>query len=337
MSKQCENVQNNVIDYLLGILNTDDSDQVNKHIHRCPECRQYKQALENENHALMQFSKNVKGNMEARQDKVIHALNDASQMTYTQKLPLWRIIMKNNKTKFAAAVLLIAMLVGISQVGGTRAAFAQTTRFVRTTLAGLKEFVSEMKSRESQGHINESKLPPAKFDKRSSDIQGHIIVAKITEFLVVGKQEALQDFCTNENIEWTLSENNPSMWYARLDDVKTGHFNDFAGSCDDLQLRASPQLMIKEGQEGKVGILGDQDENAVALAFSATIMENNEIVRLSFSFLSGQSGFEIPNLLIKKSEAILFRYVKTADAQDRDAETENIVFVLVQIEARSPT
>ena len=342
MDSHCEKIQNQLTDDILGILSADEYENVNEHVNRCPNCRQYKQALEEENRALMEFGEKVKETMEARQDRVIHALNNASQMTYKQKLSLWRIIMKNNKTKFAAAVLLIAVVVGISQVGGARAAFAQTTRFVRTTLAGLKAFVSEMRSREPVGYIDESKLPPAKSVRPVPDVQGTIISSKIKELAVVGEQNVLQDFFKSENVEWIQSENNANMWYAKLDPIKTEHFTDFASTCEDLQLKSSPRLMLLEGQEGTIGSLSAQDEDAVALALVATVLEDDEGIELSLSFLRGHSGFEMPSLRIEIDEAVLFRFVKTTDTKESendgsDADTENVIYVLLQIEVRSST
>ena len=342
MDNRCENIQNRLADDILGILGADDCGDVNKHVNQCPNCRRYKQALEEENRVLMEFGENVKETMKARQDKVIHALNNASQMTYKQKLPLWRIIMKNNKTKFAAAVLLIAVLVGISRVGGARAAFAQTTRFVRTTLAGLRAFVSDMRSREPVGYIDESKLPPAKSVRQVPDVQGTIISAKIKELAVVREQNVLQDFFKSENVEWIQSENNANMWYARLDHIKTERFTDFASTCEDLQLKSSPRLMLLEGQEGTIGSLSAQGEDAVALALVATVLEDDKGIELSLSFLRGHSGFEIPSLRIEIDEAVLFRLVKTTDTKESendgsDADTENVIYVLLQIEVRSPT
>ena len=342
MDSHCEKIQNQLADNILGILSADEYENVNEHVNRCPDCRQYKQALEEEHHALMEFDENVKETLAARRDRLIHALNNASQMTFKEKSPLWRIIMKNNKTKFAAAVLLIAVLVGMSQVGGARAAFAQTTRFVRTTLAGLRAFVSEMRSREPVGYIDESKLPPAKSVRPVPDVQGTIISSKIKELAVVGEQNVLQDFFKSENVEWIQSDNNANMWYARLDHIKTERFTDFASSCEDLQLKSSPRLMLLEGQKGTIGSLSAQDEDAVALALVATVLEDDEGIELSFSFLRGHSGFEMPSLRIEIDEAVLFRLVKTTDTKESendgsDTDIENVIYVLLQIEVRSPT
>lgn len=342
MDSHCEKIQNQLTDDILGILSADEYENVNEHVNRCPNCRQYKQTLEEENRALMEFGEKVKETITARQDRVIHALNNASQMTFKQKLPLWRIIMKNDKTKFAAAVLLIAVLVGISQVGGARAAFAQTTRFVRTTLADLKAFVSDMRSREPVGYIDESKLPPAKSVRPVPDVQGTIISAKIKELAVVGEQNVLQVFFKSENVEWIQSENNPNMWYARLDPIQTEHFTDFASTCEDLQLKSSPRLMLLEGQEGTIGSLSAQGEDAVALALVATVLEDDEGIELSLSFLRGHSGFEMPSLRIEIDEAVLFRLVKTTDTKESenegsDADTENVIYILLQIKVRSST
>ena len=69
MDDYCENIQNLLADYILGILKAEDCDQVNKHINQCPACRQYKQTLEDENLVLKQFHLGFEG------QPVAHALH----------------------------------------------------------------------------------------------------------------------------------------------------------------------------------------------------------------------------------------------------------------------
>lgn len=341
MDSRCEKIQNQLADYILGILSAEEINVINEHIGECLACRQYKQALEDENRILLQFGEDNKKTMAARLDKVIEALNNSSRIICRQKFSLWRMIMKNNKIKLSAAVLMIAVLVGVYQMGGTRAAFAQTTRFVRTTLAGLRAFVSDMRSREPVGYIDESKLPPAKSVRQVPEVQGTIISAKIKEFAVIGEHKDLENFFEKENVDWIQSEKNANMWYARLDHIKTERFTNFASTCEDLQLKSSPRLMLLEGQEGAIGSLSAQDEDAVALALAATVLEDDEGIELSLSFLRGHSGFEMPSLRIGTDEAVLFRLVKTADTNESEndgsaSDTEKVILVLLQIEVLPP-
>lgn len=255
---------------------------------------------------------------------------------------LWRIIMKNNITKLAAAASIIAVLVGVYQFDGARAAFARTTRVVRTTLSDLKDFVLDMRKREPVGIIYESNLPPAEPARPNPDIQYKIISASVQEFSAVGGQDDLLDFLETEGIELDQAGNYPDMSYARLDPDKTERFIDFADAGDDLGLKSSSSLMLREGHEGTVGSFGAEDQDAVAVALAATVLDDGGLIELSFSFLRGQSGFEMPSLEIKADEAVLFRLLTTAETKDNendegDPDADNVIFVLIRIKVISPT
>lgn len=341
MDSPCEKMQDNLADYVLGVLSPEQIDAVNEHIGQCTKCNQYVESLKRQNHLLTQFSEDIREHIAARQDKVIEALNAPSRFLRGHRLSVWKTIMKNNITKLTAAVLIFAVLIGVYQMVGTRAAFAETTRLVRTTLAGLRAFVSGMRSREPVGYIDESKLPPARSVREVPDVQGTIILAEIKELAVVGEQNVLQDFCKSENVAWIQSEDNANMWYASLDHTKTDRFTDFVSTCEDLQLRSSPRLMLLEGQEGTIGSFSAPDEDAVALALVATVLDDDEGIELSFCFLRGRSGFEVPSLRIEIDEAVLFRFAKTVDTNKSDndgpdSNAENVILVFVQIEVRSP-
>jgi hypothetical protein len=254
---------------------------------------------------------------------------------------IWRTIMRNRITKLAAAVFVIAVFVGVYQLGGARAAFAHTTRVVRTTLADLREFASSLREREPDRHIYEANLPPTEPARPNPDIQHTIISARVQEFSAVGCQDGLLDFLESEGVELDPAGNYPDMSYARLDPDKAEHFIDFADADDDLKLMSKPKLMLEEGCEGIIGIVDAEDRDAVALALAATVLDDDGLIELSFSFVRGQSGFEMPSLEIRADEAVLFRLVTTAEIEDNSNDedasgSENTVFVLIRIEVISP-
>lgn len=250
---------------------------------------------------------------------------------------IWRTIMRNRITKLTAALFFIAVFLGVYQLGGPRAVFARTTRVARTTLADLREFASSLREREPDRHIYESNLPPAEPAMPTPDIQYTTISAHVQEFSAVGGQDALQDFLETEGIELHPAGDYPEMSYARLDPDKAEHFTDFAGA----KPMSSARLMLREGHEGTVGSFNAEDQDAVALALAATVLDDGGLIELSFSFLRGQSGFEMPSLEMKADEAVLFRLVGAAETEDNsDSEdapnSENVIFVLIRIEVISP-
>jgi len=242
---------------------------------------------------------------------------------------VWRILMKNNIRKLAAAVLVVVLFVGLLQFGGAGAALAKTTTVLRTTLAGLRNFVADMRGREPDAP---AVISPARPATQSAGIQGKIISAKVAEFVASPESESLRTFLEAENIKFSSVADSPNASYAVLDPDKIEQFADFAGADTGLTLRSSPTLMLREGQEGTLGIFGPEDRDVVALSLLATVQDEGERIVLSFSFLRGQDGFELPSLDIKIGDAVLFRFDPAASAGNTEDET----LVLVRIKVQSP-
>jgi hypothetical protein len=114
MNSPCETTREKIADFVLGILSSDESNALTEHISRCPECRKYAQALQDEKRSLVQLGEALDRDMKAREDKVIEALNQSVQSKRAKPLPIWRIIMKSRITKLAAAA---AVVIAISMVG----------------------------------------------------------------------------------------------------------------------------------------------------------------------------------------------------------------------------
>jgi len=296
---------------------------------------------------MKKLIKNVPIKTNAERDKkvfddVLNALEKSEKdHSAAPQSRIWRTIMRNRITKLTAAVFVIAVFVGVYQLGGPRAAFARTTRVVRTTLADLREFASNLRERKPEKYIYQSNLPPAEPARPNPDIQCTIISARVQEFSAVGGHDDLLDFLETEGIELDPAAGYPDVSYARLDPDKTEHFIDFVDAGDDLELKSSPSLMLREDQEGIIGSFGAEDQDAVAIALAATVLDDDGLIELSFSFLRGQSGFEMPSLEINADEAVLFRLLTTAETKDNendegDPDAENVIFVLIRIEVISP-
>lgn len=269
--------------------------------------------------------KSVPVNTNAERDKevlddVLNVLEQSRKAESAACRPnIWRIVMKNSIAKLVAAVLVMALLVGIYQAGGTRAAFARTTKVVSTGLAGLKEFILDMKTREPEPP---SSVPPADSSKQEAAFQGRSILANVRTISVEGEQGDLQDFFEREAVEWAPAGNAPNTWYAKLDPGKTARFVELTQAAAGLKLISSPSLMVAEGQEGVIGIVAAEGQDAVALALVGTVLDDGDSIDLRFSFLHGRSGFEIPSLKINIDDAVLFRLVTTAPAQDKQNDQD---------------
>jgi hypothetical protein len=268
-------------------------------------------------------------------DDVLSALEKSRKELPAAWRPIvWRTIMKNNITKLAAATFVVALLVGVCQIDATRAAFARTTKVVSTGLVGLKAFILDMKAREPEPP---SAVPPVDSNEQEAAFQGRSIIANVLTYSVKGEQRELRDFLEVEGIEWLPAGNDSNMWYAELDPDKTKSFISFTQTDTGIKLISSPGLMVKEGEEGIIGIHGTEGQDAVALALVATVPDDDSI-NLSFSFLHGQNGFEVPILRIRTGDSVLFRLSTVKPAQDvqneqngPDSQADILVFFKAKV------
>lgn len=258
-------------------------------------------------------------------------LNDAveaqakSKKTKPAKIEpsIWRTIMKSRMRKLVAAVVVIAVLIGVYQFAGGRAAFAQTTRAVRFTLSRLKVMILENRARSRDLAARPARrIPPAGDSgagKQSRRIEGKAIRTDIHVFQIRGRQERLTDFFESQGINFDPTAANPDVSCAVLDSENLEHFAAFLESSDVLKVTASPTLEFLEGREAVIA----SDDFGVAL--TGTVQEDNEKVDLSFAFLDGQAGFKIPSITIEVDQAVLIRGAK-------GTEGTSDILVLIQVE-----
>jgi outer membrane lipoprotein-sorting protein len=117
MNNPCEKIQDKIADYVIGVLRQEEIDALDKHISQCPRCSEYTESLQSEKRSLLQFGKTLDSEMDARQAKVIEALNQGS-IKKAKLLSIWRTIMKTRITRIAAAaVIIIAVLTGLPFLG----------------------------------------------------------------------------------------------------------------------------------------------------------------------------------------------------------------------------
>jgi hypothetical protein len=74
MNRSCPNMQDRIIDYMLGALDDPQTQAVEGHLARCEDCRQYLHGLKRQGEALVELGGQVTAGMSARQDRVIQAL-----------------------------------------------------------------------------------------------------------------------------------------------------------------------------------------------------------------------------------------------------------------------
>lgn len=243
---------------------------------------------------------------------------------------IWRMIMKKKIVKFAAAaVFIIAVVIGTYAVGGPRVALARTTEVMKIKLSALKEIIIKLRTRDrAQEPTQPARPAPIKSIetvKSSNSFQYDL-------FLVQGEQENLLSFFQKQDIEFTPTTNNANVSYSILDCDEADSFIAFSQSSNELKLLVPPRLQIIAGESG---IIGNED---LALAVAGTLAGDNEHIDLSFSFHDGKTGIEVPSVRIKTDEAVLIRILKTATATGNNgSKEENDIFILIRTKLLPPT
>ena len=233
---------------------------------------------------------------------------------------IWRLIMKNNLTRLSAAVVVLAVLVGAYQLGGGRV-FAQTTRAVKTGLAGLRDFISDIRTGRPEQPATAPSVEPS--EPRPA-AQGNRIYASVQVFSVPSRQQDLREFFEAEGIELAPAADGANTSYAKLGPQKTERLLTFTADSEGIKRLSSPSLTVLEGQEGMIGIVGDGKPDALALAFVATVVDDSNTIELTLSFLHGEAGFEVPRLRVGADEAVLFSLLTTMPSEEQQNDQAGV-------------
>ncbi len=87
MNRPCPEMQDKIADYVLGALDTEQTEALQEHLAGCETCRRYAQSLQDEAQSLVALGRQFDADTEARRDKVIAALQDMPPVeTGTQRL-----------------------------------------------------------------------------------------------------------------------------------------------------------------------------------------------------------------------------------------------------------
>jgi len=127
MNSVCDKMKDYIADMVTGTLSQENARILNQHLSQCPACKNYAQALKEEDLLLSKIFTNIDVDMKNRQQRVLEAIEGCSlpkpkNSISTRLEPgrkIWRIIMKSPITKLAAAaVIIVAVLIGIHELGG---------------------------------------------------------------------------------------------------------------------------------------------------------------------------------------------------------------------------
>jgi len=258
------------------------------------------------------------------EQKLLAALAQSPQHKQS-RLNIWRPIMQSRISKrLAAAVLLLAVFIGIARLDTDRVVFGKMvvlgkiTGTAKTGLAHLREWVSEMKKQKWPG----KPLPAKPADqnepsKADEDIRNKPTVTAQIRICTAGakSKKKLQSFFENQTIQFTEIKADPNLPYerpafwAKLDPDKNEAFLKFAKSSPEINVLAAPQLMLLSGTEGI--IYTGSSEEGLAVSLVPTVLDDGR-AGLVFGFLldagkDRQYGFEISNIETGTGETLLVR------------------------------
>ena len=263
------------------------------------------------------------------EQRLLAALAQSPQREQS-RLNIWRIIMQSwTHKRLVAAVLLLAVFIGIARLDTDRVVFGKMvvlgkiTGTVKTGLAHLKEIVSEIK----EGKFAGKPLPPIPTDindinktveagRTDESLRSKREVSANVQICAAGakSKKKLQSFLKNQTIQFTQVKVDPNSscerptFWAKLDPNKTQAFLQFAKSPPKLQILASPQLVLEEGTEGI--IYTGSTVKGLAVSLVPTVLDDDGRIGLTFGFLfdadkDRQYGFEISKIKMGAGETLL--------------------------------
>jgi hypothetical protein len=120
MSNDCHRFRDQIADFVTGVLPEPDSRQLQEHLSTCALCRDYLQALKQEDASLMEYFTGIDEDMAHRQERALQMVECPHRKEKTDPVSIWRGITKNRYSKLAtAAAILVVTGISIILLDGT--------------------------------------------------------------------------------------------------------------------------------------------------------------------------------------------------------------------------
>jgi hypothetical protein len=139
MNRFCPDMQDRIVDFLLGALDESQAQAVQEHLAGCEGCRQYLDDLKRQSADLAELGGRIAADMGARQDKVVQALREV-----TPAVPVVPILSRFARIA-AAAVLVLGAGIVIGRMTAPRPVDVERLRsdLEASIVASLKPVVQE--------------------------------------------------------------------------------------------------------------------------------------------------------------------------------------------------
>lgn len=112
MSADCHKFRDQIADFVTGVLPEPDSRELQEHLSACAPCRDYLQALRQEDASLAEYFAGIDEDMAHRQEHALQMIECSHAKQKSNTISIWRRIMESHYSKLAtaAAVFVVAVL-----------------------------------------------------------------------------------------------------------------------------------------------------------------------------------------------------------------------------------
>ena len=110
MNSYCDKMKDQIADFITGVLPQTQVQRLQQHLGKCSACRDYAQALQEEEQLLTGLFGKFDASMPGREGEVINAINDLEAWRRTNIISVVGAIMKTTLAKHAAAAAVIVVV-----------------------------------------------------------------------------------------------------------------------------------------------------------------------------------------------------------------------------------
>lgn len=110
MSSDCERIRDQIADFVTGILPAAESGPLEQHLGGCSACREYAEALQEEDELLGGLFAKLDAEMRGREDDVIETINQLDKGGRTEVLSAGAVVIRSFVTQHAAAAVVVLVV-----------------------------------------------------------------------------------------------------------------------------------------------------------------------------------------------------------------------------------
>jgi anti-sigma factor RsiW len=110
MNNECEKMRDRIADLVTGILPETEAQAVSRHVGKCPSCRAYGQALQEEDRLLSSLIAGFGAEMVRREQEAIDAVRRLETGARNRRISPLRMQLKSALVKHAAAAVVVVVV-----------------------------------------------------------------------------------------------------------------------------------------------------------------------------------------------------------------------------------